>query len=79
MEKFTLAIDRLFNRLDHMLLKRERRRKPRADPIAVAHRLLNTLPVTRKVTGTGWSDETRSAHQVAIAEHSVRMKRRFAV
>lgn len=77
MEKFTLAIDRLFRALDRALCP-HRRRGFRADPVAVAHRLLNTLPVTRKVTGTGWSEETRAAHQAAIVEHSARMRGKYA-
>lgn len=75
MEKFTLAIDRLFTALDRALCP-HRRRGHRADPVAVAHRLLNTLPVTRRVTQEwSWSAESRAARQDAMSKHSERMKR----
>lgn len=79
MEKLTLAIDRLFTALDRARCRMNGGRHQVGDPVGVAHRLLNTLPVTRKVTGRGWSEETRVAHNGANAEHSLRMKARFAI
>lgn len=79
MENFTLAIDRLFIALDRARCRMAGCRHKPGDPIGVAHRLLNTLPVTRKVTQEwSWSAESREARKGAMAQQSLRMKGRYA-
>jgi hypothetical protein len=78
MEAFTLALNGLFAALDRCLCPHQFTGF-RADPIAVAHKLLNTLPVTRKVTQAWtWSDESRAKRQDAMKAHSKRMKEKYA-
>lgn len=66
--------DRVERVLNRCLFGAKGERPPRGKPLECAARLLRALPVFQSITGLGWSDATREAHQADIEARRLRMR-----